>query len=126
MNTVVFLLWSAMTVSGMVVMGIAIALWLPDVIRGEDDDANEPSPVDKRAAPFMLLTALVLAGVRLSRSQPLSFSDTVFAAAFIGFALSAGWYLLARRSPQGHSSKQIKRASAAVAVTFGTLSAFAS
>ncbi len=121
----ILVLWLTMTVSSIVVMTVAMALWLRDVVRGEDDDAHEPSPLDTRAVPFMLMTVVVLAGVRLSRGQPLSFIETVFPEAFIGFALSAGWYLLARRSPEAHT-KQIGRASAAVAVSFGALSAFAS
>jgi hypothetical protein len=121
---VVFTLVTVTAVSA-VVMAVAVTLWLRDVIRSRDGHTDErlgePSPLDVRAVPLMVLAAVVLAGVQSLRGVPVSFRDTAFAALFMGFALSAAWYLLARRSPELPHGGRALGISAVVAAGFGAL-----
>lgn len=128
MRAVVLLLWSTMTLASCVVMSVAVLAWVREVLRGTDRDEREPSPVNERVAPFMVVAALAVAAVRLLRDEPFAFLDTVFPAVFIGFALSCAWYLLARRDGADEPQRRgtVDAVSLAVAGAFGALSAVAS
>jgi hypothetical protein len=125
MEAVVVLGLVAVTAGSAVVMVVAVGLWLRDVIRSRDGQTDErlgePSPLDVRAVPLMVLAAVVLAGVQSLRGVPVSFQDTTFAALFLGFGLSAAWYLLARRSPGLSHGTRAFGVSAVVAAGFGAL-----
>lgn len=115
--------WSVMALSSIAVTALAVGLWTRDVLRDEDTDGVEPSPVSKRSATYILLAGSVFIGIRLIRGEPLSFNAMGFTAMFIGFALSAGWYLLARTGAEWPSRSKIDKLSAVVAACFGALSA---
>jgi hypothetical protein len=125
MEAVVVLTLVAVTAVSTVVMVVAVGLWLRDVIRSRegqtDERLGEPSPLDVRAVPLMVLAAVVLAGVQSLRGVPVSFRDTAFAGLFMGFALSAAWYLLARRLPALPHETRAFGVSAVVAAGFGVL-----
>jgi hypothetical protein len=125
MKAVVVLTLVAVTAFSTVVMVVAVGLWLRDVIRSRDGQTDErlgvPSPLDVRAVPLMVLAAVVLAGVQSLRGVRVSFQDTAFAALFMGFALSAAWYLLARRSPTLPHGSRALGISAVFAAGFGAL-----
>ena len=115
--------YSAMVVSSVVVTAVAVGLWLRDVLRERDTDGVEPSPLSKRSAIYSLLAGCVFIGIRLTRGESVSFLFAGFTAVFIGFALSAGWYLLDRRATGARSRRQVDTLSAVVAASFGALSA---
>jgi hypothetical protein len=125
MEAVLVLTLVAVTAVSTVVMVVAVGLWLRDVIRSRDGQTDhrlgEPSPLDVRAVPLMVLAAVVLAGVQSLRGVRVSFQDTAFAALFMGFALSAAWYLLARRSPTLPRGSRALGISAVFAAGFGAL-----
>jgi hypothetical protein len=125
MEAVVVLSLVVVTAVSTVVMVVAVGVWLRDVIRSRDGQTDErlgePSPLDVRAVPLMVLAALVVAGVQSLRGVPVSFQDTAFAALFMGFALSAAWYLLARRSPALPHGTRALGVSAVGAAGFGAL-----
>jgi hypothetical protein len=114
-----------MAVSSAMVIAVALGYWLRDVRRNQDTDGVEPSPVSERAALYMLLAGVVFIGTRLARGQSLPFGFIAFAAVFIGFGLSACWYLLARRATDGPSASRVAMFSGGVAASFGALSALA-
>jgi hypothetical protein len=124
-DTIVFVLWAAMAVPSVVLILTAVVTAVQEVRRGKDEGIDGPSPVSRRSAPFVLLAAAAVALVRYLRDEPLGFSDIVFTGAFIGLALSAGWYLAARRSPALAAGRRLAAVSAVVAVCFGILSGFA-
>jgi len=125
MQAVVVLTLVAVTAISAVVMVVAVGLWLRDVLRSRDGQTDErvgePNPLDVRAVPLMALAAVILAGVQSLRGVPVSFQDTAFAALFMGFALSAAWYLLARRSPPLPHGSRVLGISTVVAAGFGAL-----
>jgi hypothetical protein len=84
------------------VVVVALVPWLRAILRDEDDapGAGEPSPVDLRALPYVLLTASSVAAVRELRQVPWSVADVVLPAAVLGFGISAAWYLLRRRDAE--------------------------
>jgi len=123
MHSIVVVSWSAMAISSAAVIAVALGCWLRDVRRNQDTDGVEPSPVSERSALYMLLAGSVFIGTRLARGESLPFGFIGFAAAFIGFGLSAGWYLLARRASDGPSPGRVAMFSAGVAASFGALSA---
>ena len=104
-------------------IAVALVYWLNDVRRNKDTDGVEPSPVSDRSALYMLLAGCVFVGTRLVRGESLPFGFIVFVAVFIGFGISAGWYLLARRASDGPSPSRVAMFSAGVAAAFGALSA---
>lgn len=124
MDAVVVIMLIAVTVTSALVMLVAITFWVREVLRSRDGETDqrlgEPSPVDVRAVPMMVLTAVVLVGVQYLRGEPLSFRDTAFAALFVGFTLSAAWYLLARRSLPSETAR-VQKLSALAAAGFGGL-----
>ena len=122
MEAIVVVSWSAMAVGSAAVITVALVYWLRDVLGNRDIEGVEPSPVSERSALYTLLAGFVI-GTRLARGESLRFGYLGFAAAFIGFALSAGWYLLARRSTDGPSPSTVATFSAVVAAFFGALSA---
>ena len=124
MEPLILLTWSAMALVTTLVITVALALWVRDLVRDRGLDGPEPSPISERVVPFMLLSALVLAAVRLLQGDPVSFTDTVFPAVFIGFGLSAGWYLLDVRS-SGLRPRTVDQWSVAIAASFGVLSGLA-
>lgn len=124
MDTLLIVSWSAMVISSVAVTAVAMGLWLRDVLREQDTDDVEPSPLSKRSAIYSLIAGCVFVGIRLARGEPLSFFFAGFTAMFIGFALSAGWYLLARRATKQPSRSEVDKFSAVVAASFGGLSAF--
>ena len=123
MEAIVVVSWSAMAVSSAAVITVALVYWLRDVLGNQDTDGVEPSPVSERSALYTLLAGFVFIGTRLARGESLPFGYLGFTAAFIGFTLSAGWYLLARRSTEGPSPSTVATFSAVVAAFFGALSA---
>ena len=123
MQTLVAVSWLVMMAGSLVVMTVAMGLWFRDVLRGQDTDGVEPSPVSVRSALYSLLAGLAFCGTRWARGEPLSFKDVAFHALLIGFALSAGWYLLARRSTKEPNPGKVAGLSAVIAASFGTLSA---
>lgn len=129
MEALVLVAWSAMAFAGSLIISAAVFLWLRDVLRSKDGETDgrmgEPSPVDERAVPWMALTAAVTFGVVYLRQVPASFGTVVFPAVFAGFALSAGWYLMARRSPE-EGRARVQLGSGAIAAGFGALSGLAS
>jgi hypothetical protein len=124
-DTVVLVLWAAIAVPSMVLMLMAGVTALQDARRGTDRGVDDPSPVSRRNAPYIGLAAAAVALVRYLRDEPLGFRDMVFAGGFIGFALSAGWYLAARRSPALAAGRRQAVVSAVVALCFGVLSGLA-
>jgi hypothetical protein len=129
MDALIIITWIVIALSGSVIMVVAVTLWLREVLRSRDgatdERLGEPSPVDGRAVPFMVLAGVVSLGVLYIRGEPLLFRNAAFAAVFIGFALSAGWYLLARRSPVLPKSSGVQALSTVVAACFGALSGLA-
>ena len=125
MQAVIVLTVITVTAVSTVVMVVAVALWLRDVIRSRDGQTDErlgsPSPLDVRAMPLMVLAAVVMAGVQSLRGVRFSFQDTAFSALFMGFAFSAAWYLLARRSPELPHGSRAVGLWAVVAAGFGAL-----
>jgi hypothetical protein len=117
--------WLVSMTTSLAVTGVAVGLWVRDVVRKQDLDGVEPSPVTFRSALYSLLAGLVLWGTRLARGEPLSFNDLAFSALLIGFGLSAGWYLLARRTADGPSARTVARISAVIASSHGALAALA-
>jgi len=115
--------WSAMALVSMAVTAVAVGLWTRDVLREQDTDGVEPSPVSARSVPYILLAGCVFIGTRLFRGEPLSFNEVGFAAMFIGFTCSAGWYLLARRGTEVAVGGSVAKLSAVVAASYGALSA---
>jgi hypothetical protein len=122
MEALLVVSWCAMAISSAAVTAVAIGLWLRDVLRERDTDGVEPSPVSERSALYMLLAGCVFMGTRFARGESLSFGEAAFTAVFIGFALSAGWYLLTRGT-EGPSRSKVDEFSAVVAASFGLLSA---
>jgi hypothetical protein len=124
MEAVVVALLVAATAVSIVVIAVAVGLWLRAVLRSTDgrtdERLGEPSPVDARAVPFMVLAAVVLLGVRVLRGLPPSFRDTAFAALFLGFTVSAAWYLLGRRGRPSRTAR-IQGVSALTAAGVGAL-----
>jgi hypothetical protein len=114
-------LWMVMGTTSVVVMTIAMGLWFRDVLRGRATDGVEPAPVTGRTALYSLLAALAFSGTRLASGERLTFSDAAFPALLIGMALSAGWYLLARRTPDGASASKTAVVSMVIAASFGAL-----
>ncbi|UOY03039.1 hypothetical protein [Blastococcus sp. PRF04-17] len=124
MDAVVVIALVAVTATSAVVMVVAMALWIREVLRSRDGETDrrlgEPSPVDLRAVPMMAVTAGVLLGVQYMRGARLSYGESAFAALFAGFALSAAWYLLARRSRSAETGR-VQGVSALAAAGFGAL-----
>jgi hypothetical protein len=102
-----------------VVVGVALVPWLRNVLRDEDGGAasTEPSPVDLRTLPYVLLTAVSVAAVRELRGADWSWTDAVLPAALLGFAVSSAWYLRRRRDPEAWSHWPL---AALAAVVLGT------
>ena len=123
MQTLLGVSWSAIVMSSIAVTAVAVSLWLRDVLRERDTDGVEPSPLSKRSAIYSMLALCVFIGIRLARGESVSFLFAGFTAVFIGFALSAGWYLLERRGTGLRSRGPVDTLSAVVAASFGALSA---
>ena len=115
--------WCVMALSSMAVTAVAVGLWARDVLRDQDTDGVEPAPVSRRSISYILLAGSVFIGTRLVSGEPLIFNAMGFTAMYIGFALSAGWYLLALRGDEGPSRSIVDKFSAVVAASFGALSA---
>jgi drug/metabolite transporter (DMT)-like permease len=123
MQTLLLVSWSAMVISSIAVTAVAMGLWFRDVLRERDTDGVEPSPLSKRSAIYSVLALSVFIGIRLARGESVSVLFAGFTAVFIGFALSASWYLLQRRATDTPSPRQVDKLSAIVAASFGALSA---
>ena len=123
MQVLLAVAWSAIALGSMAVTAVAVGLWARDLLREQDTDGFEPSPVSARSVPYTLLAGGVFIGIRLIRGEPLSFSEMGFTAVFIGFACSAGWYLLARGGTEAPSRSKVNRFSVVVAASYGALSA---
>jgi len=123
MQTLLMASYSTMILGSVAVTAVAVGLWLRDVLRERDTDGVEPSPLSKRSAIYSVLAGCVFIAIRLARGESLSFFFAGFTAVFIGFALSAGWYLLARKATDGPSRREVDNLSAVVAASFGALSA---
>jgi hypothetical protein len=121
MKTLLELSWAAMAMSSAAVAAVGVGLWLRDVLRKQDTDEVDPNPFTKRGAIYMLLTGCVFVGIRLARGEPLSFIEVGFIAGYVGFALAAGWYLLARRGTEGPSQRKVDGFSTAIAVSFSAV-----
>lgn len=67
----------------------------------------------------MLLAAVVLIAVRHLRHEQITLTGTAFPAVFIGFALSAAWYLQERRLPEASHGTCAVSLSALAATLFG-------
>ena len=127
MESLVVVSWIVMATVSAAVIAVALGLWIRDIRRhkdidGVDIDGVEPSPFSDRAALYMLLALLVSVGTRLARGESPSFVFSAFAAVFIGFGLSASWYLLARRATGGPSPRTVATYSVVIAACFGVLS----
>ena len=109
----------AMVVASAGLIATALAVWLRD-LACDRHRGQEPSPVNERVAPFMLLTALLYSGVRWASGESLTFVEAVFPAAFIGFALSSVCYL-DQRLGWGLSTRRLDLLGLAVAGAFGSL-----
>ena len=105
------------------VITVALGYWLREVLGNQDTDGVEPSPVSQRSALYTLLAGFAFIGTRLARGESLPFSYIGFTATFIGFTLSAAWYLIARRANHGPSRSTVATFSGVIAASFGALSA---
>jgi len=123
MKTVLLVSYVVMAVSTCAVIAVAMGLWVRDVVRERDTDGVEPAPVSARSAIFSLLALGAFVGVRLARGESVPLLFAALTAMFIGFALSASWYLLERRKTSAPRRGQVDKLSAVVAASFGALAA---
>jgi hypothetical protein len=102
-----------------VVVLVALVPWLRTVLRDEGDapDDREPSPVDLRTLPYVLVTAASVAVVRELRTVPWSLLDALLPSVLLGFGVSAAWYLLRQRGVE----RTTWPVALTAAVTFGAL-----